>query len=75
MKPLTTPRDPAYLLFVLQLSLATCIGETRYQRWKQANLDELREAFCSTDEPNSSVVENTFDVWARLQFMNRGVSV
>lgn len=59
-------RDSAYLLFVLELSLATCIGETRFQRWKSANRKELEAAFCGTQEPD-------FDVWARMRFVNRRV--
>ena len=69
MKRLTPDAlHPDFTLFRLTLSLQTCIGETRYQRWKAANLDELQAQFCRTDEPNSSPVENTFDVWARTQF-------
>jgi hypothetical protein len=70
-RPAPDMQDPDFALLLLTLSLQTCIGETRYQRWKAANLDELQEAFCSTDEPNSTLAENTFDVWARLKFRER----
>lgn len=68
--PRLTPNtmDASFALFLLTLSLQTCIGEKRYQRWKAANLDDLQTQFCSTDEPNSSKVENTFDIWARMRF-------
>lgn len=62
MKRLTpNALDPSFALFLLTLSLQTCIGETRFQRWKKANRDELRKAFCRTDEAD-------FDVWARFKF-------
>jgi hypothetical protein len=67
-------RDPAFCLFVLQLSLDTCIGETRFAAWERANRDELQERFCSSDEPNSSPAENTYSIWSRLQFMSLRVS-
>lgn len=66
---------PELLALKLRLSIATHINEGEFGYWLLLNLPDLRIRFHDCGEPDSTVVEYTFGIWARLQFLNRAREV
>jgi hypothetical protein len=62
--------DPQYMLFLLELSVATMTNESRYLRWLSTNRQTLLAEFQHSDEPDPDplLVECTFGIWARRKF-------
>lgn len=77
MKRLTPDtQDPAFSLFLSQLSRATCVDPYELADWIRANLNDLRRRFEQCGEPMDTDrrIENTQGIWLRAQFKSRWVN-
>lgn len=69
-----TTMHPALRAFNAKLYCTTRIDELMFSQWLRLHLLDLRIGFHRSAEPDSTPVEWTFGIWARLQFLGRRVA-
>jgi hypothetical protein len=70
-KRLSSELEPALVHFLLELSLATCLSESKFRAWERVNRAELMRQFVLSDEPapDECGIELTYNIYTRLQYV------